>query len=132
MNMLNRKIKRKYKKHLTEVSVAKGIIKGSVQKLQRVLDLIRHKQLPEAFNVLASSNYAASKKVAKLVKSAAFNAYSQDFIQEDGFKDLHISEIWASKGLQLRRMKAGPKGRSRPIKKVYSKVFVELAIEDKD
>lgn len=103
------------------------MIKGSVEKLQRPLDVIRGASLVEAMNYLYFSDLAASDPLAKLIKSAAANALNLD--SNISLSDLWVSKIWAVKSLELRRMKAGPRGRGRPIRKRYSKVYVELGVK---
>lgn len=103
------------------------MIKGSVEKLQRPLDVIRGQVLPEVMNFLYFSDLGASKPLAKLIKSAAANAVNLD--STVNLAELCVSQIWAVKKLELRRMKAGPRGRGRPIRKRYSEVFVELGVK---
>lgn len=109
-------------------SRAVGMMKGSIEKLQRPLNIIREKSLQEAMNFLLFSNYGSSKELAKLLKSAAANAVNTENASD--LKSLWVSKIWAVKSLELRRMKAGPRGRGRPIRKRYSRVFVELGVKE--
>lgn len=109
-------------------STAVAMIKGSVEKMQRPLNVIRGQSLEEAMNFLLFSSYAASKPLAKLIKSAAANAVNKQEVSE--IRSLWVSKIWAVKSLELRRMKAGPRGRGRPIKKRYSRIFVELGVKE--
>jgi large subunit ribosomal protein L22 len=117
----------KEKVNFTSASKAVVMIKGSVEKLQRPLDVIRGASLKDAMNFLYFSNYGSSQPLAKLIKSAAANAVSNHGIPE--VSSLWVSKIWAVKSLELRRMKAGPRGRGRPIKKRYCRVFVELGVK---
>lgn len=109
-------------------SKAVAMIKGSVEKMQRPLNIIRGMELEEAMNYLYFSTYGASKPLAKLIKSAAANALNTESISD--IRSLHIAKIWAVKSLELRRMKAGPRGRGRPIKRRYSRIFVELGVKE--
>jgi large subunit ribosomal protein L22 len=109
------------------VSRAVCMVKGSIEKQQRPLNVIRGKSLQEAMNFLLFSNYGSSKDIAKLLKSAAANAIDQEQVSD--LKELWVSNIWAVKSLELRRMKAGPRGRGRPIRKRYSRIFVELGVK---
>jgi large subunit ribosomal protein L22 len=109
-------------------SHASVMVKGSIEKLQRPLDVIRGISLKEAMNYLFFSSYAASKPLAKLVKSAAANAINLNPGLD--LNDLWITTIWVQKDLELRRMKAGPKGRGRPIRKRYSTVYLELGVKE--
>jgi large subunit ribosomal protein L22 len=107
-------------------STAVAMIKGSVEKMQRPLNIIRGMGLEDAMNYLLYSTYGASKPLAKLVKSAAANALSKQTVTD--IRSLCVAKIWAVKSLELRRMKAGPRGKGRPIKKRYSRIFVELGV----
>lgn len=109
-------------------STANVMIKGSIQKLKRPLDVIRGASLQEAMNYLYFSEYISSKSIAKLVKSAAANAINKE--SDLSLADLWISNIWAVKKLSLRRFKAAPRGRGRPITKSYSQVYVELGVKE--
>lgn len=113
-------------KLLVPVSNAKVMIKGSVSKINRDLNVIRGLNLEEAMNYLFFSNYSSSQPLAKLLKSAAANALNKGLVQD--LKELVISQVWANKSLQLKRMRAGSRGKPSPRTKVYSNVFVELAI----
>lgn len=104
------------------------MIKGSIEKLQRPLDVIREASLPDVMNYLYFSDLGASPSLAKLIKSAAANAVNLN--EGLDLKDLWVSKIWAVKSLELRRMKAGPRGKGRPIRKRYSKVYVELGVKE--
>ncbi|MDJ0624750.1 MAG: uL22 family ribosomal protein [Candidatus Caenarcaniphilales bacterium] len=108
-------------------STANTMIKGSIAKLKRPLDVIRGTSLQEAMNYLYFCEYISSKNIAKLIKSAAANAINK---QEDlSLGDLWITKIWAVQKLSLRRMKAAPRGRGRPISRSYSQVYVELGVK---
>ncbi|MDX1917782.1 MAG: uL22 family ribosomal protein [Candidatus Caenarcaniphilales bacterium] len=117
----------KQKFSFTPVSKAVVMIKGSADKLGWALDQVRGKSLPEAMNFLFFHNLACCKPVAKLIKSASANALNLQTASD--LKDLWISEIYAVKSMELRRFKAGPRGRARPIRKRYSRVFVELGVK---
>jgi len=120
--------KRPKEKELVFVSKAKTQIKGSVEKLNRVLDVIRKQPVLQASDFLFHSNYACGKDLAKLLKSASSNAISKNQILEEELENTFVYKIWATKSIRLKRMKAGPKGRGRPILKSYSHVFIELGV----
>ncbi len=109
------------------LAAANVMIKGSVEKMQRPLNEIRDKSLKDAMTYLMFCPYASSRSLAKLLKSAASNAVSK--FPDTDLANLWIREIWAVKDMELRRMKAGPKGKGRPIRKRYSKIFVELGVK---
>jgi|GEM_PF-4035382 len=119
---------KKKQKVLVSVSNAKTTLKGSVEKVNRALNIIRGMSLQEAMNFLYFSRYACAAPIAKLLKSAAANALHNNPALVQDLKDLHISQIWSSPAFKLRRWKSAPRGRARPIQKQYSHVYLELAI----
>lgn len=125
--------KKKKKKNadilLVQVSESSAIVKGSVEKVNRDLSVVRRLSLPDAMNYLYFSPYGSADDVAKIIKSAAANAMNKGLVND--LKDLIVDEVYATKAFQLKRMRAGSRGRPSPRSKAYSKVFVKLSIESK-
>ena len=111
---------------LVALSTAKVMIKGSVPKLNRALSVIRGTRLGEAMNYLYFCGFACGQPLAKLLKSAAANAFDRGLIKD--LDQLYIVQIWAVKGMELRRMRAASRGRGSPRRKSYSQVFVSLGM----
>ncbi len=106
-------------------SEANGVLRGSVDKVRRVIDLIRGRTLEEAMQVLYFNNFAQANDVAKLIKSAAANAINLGTVTD--LKQLVVAEIWAGKSFELRRAQPGPRGKVMPLRKRHSRLFVKLS-----
>jgi large subunit ribosomal protein L22 len=94
----------------------------SVHKVRPVIDLVRGLDAGEAREVLKYTRKRAALYIDRVLLSAMANA------QQAGadVQDLVIDEISADGGPQMRRWKAGPHGRARPILKRRSHVQVVL------
>ncbi len=111
------------------VSEANTVIKGSVDKLARVTNVIRGLSVAEAMNFLYFCPYISKESVAKLLKSATANALNEGLISQTDLKKLYISEIYTNQAWVLKRMRAASKGKGSPRKKAYSKMSIKLSIK---
>ncbi len=96
---------------------ARAVIKYvhiSPRKVRRVADMVRGQGVNEALTYLKFLPQAAAKPVAKAIKSAAANAEDVHGLSTD---DLYIARITADDGPRLKRWRAGPRGRAKPILK---------------
>lgn len=121
-----KKKKSKVKPLIMPLAEAKGVVKGSVFKTNRVLDIIRGMEAGKAMQYLYFSPYSCAKSVAKIVKSAVMNAVDLGLVSETQISSLVISEIFANQGMVLRRMKAASKGKGSPRMKRYSRIFIKI------
>jgi large subunit ribosomal protein L22 len=96
----------------------------SPSKVKIVIDLIRGKSLADAMNILHNTNKKASALVLPLLKSAAANAENNH--QMDAGK-LYVHEIYANKGITMKRYQPRAKGAAYPILKRTSHITVKLA-----
>ena len=96
----------------------------SPSKVQIVIDLIRGKSLADAMNILHNTNKKASALVLPILKSAAANAENNH--QMDASK-LYVHEIYANKGITMKRFQPRAKGSAYPILKRTSHITVKLA-----
>lgn len=99
------------------------LIKGSVQKVNLCLKLLRGKTILEALNLLERMQKEAAKEVRKTLLSAVSNAEQQGIVDID---ELYVSNISASKAVQLRRYHTRARGRIFSVQKHYSRVYIEL------
>lgn len=101
-------------------------IRISPKKVNIVADLVRHKNVTEALNILNFTPKKAASLLAKVIKSAATNS-------EHNFKQnptqLYIKEIYVNEGPTMKRIQPVSRGRSHPILKRTShiKVYLEIA-----
>lgn len=103
-------------------AVAK-MIRISLYKVRKVLDLIRGKSYPYAVALLSEVNKSASEPVLKVLNSAAANAENNLNMNKD---TLYVAECYADQGPTLKRMRARSKGRGARILKRTSHITVIL------
>lgn len=94
----------------------------SAFKIRPVVDLIRGLDAGEAREVLKYTKKRAALYVDRVLLSAMHNA------QQAGvdIRDLTVTKAVADEGTTLRRWKAGPHGRVRPILRRRAHVEIEL------
>lgn len=93
----------------------------SSRKVKIVIDLIRNKPVGVALGILKNTPKAASEPVEKLLKSAIANAennFSMDV------NKLYVSEIFATQGPTLKRVRPRAQGRAFRIRKRTSHITV--------
>lgn len=106
--------------------VSKAVLKYmrvSPKKTSIVLDLIRGRNVEEAFSILFTMRKKASPIIAKVLKSAVANA------SEKGHSDtetLYIKEAYTSQGPVIKRFRARAMGRAFSRKKRMSHVTIVL------
>jgi large subunit ribosomal protein L22 len=94
------------------------------RKIKLVIDLVRGKNINEAYATLRSTPRGASPVIEKLIQSAVAN--SDHNYQMDQNK-LYIKEIFVGGGKTLKRMQPHSQGRGFQILKRTSHVFVTVA-----
>lgn len=106
--------------------VSKSVLKYmkvSPKKVGIVLELIRGKNVEEAFSLLSNSRKKSSPMVAKVLKSAVANASEKGHSDTDS---LYVKTATATKGPVLKRFRARAMGRATPRYKRMSHVTIEL------
>jgi len=94
------------------------------RKARLVVDLIRGRQVAEAFNILKFTPRSASRVVEKVLKSAVANAENLEIGDPD---DLWVTRVYVDGGPILKRFTARSMGRANPIKKRTSHITVVVA-----
>ena len=107
-----------------EVKAVEKFIRMSPRKVRLVADLVRGKKVDDAIALLKMTPRVAAREVEKAINSAASNA-TANFGLERG--DLFVSSIRADEGPTLKRMKAGARGRYKPILKRSAHITVGVA-----
>ena len=97
------------------------------RKVRLVADLVRGKPVGQALNILRYTPKAASKPMAKLLRSAIANAEVKSRGQIDVDR-LMVSTIHVDQGPTLRRFLSRAMGRATRVNKKTSHVYVELGI----
>jgi large subunit ribosomal protein L22 len=98
--------------------------RGSAQKVRLVADLVRGRGVQDAVNILAHTNKAAARPLAKLLKSAIANAEHREAgVDPDR---LYVKEIQVDGGPSLKRIRPAPMGRAFRILHRTSHVTIKL------
>ncbi|NLX64118.1 MAG: 50S ribosomal protein L22 [Clostridiaceae bacterium] len=95
----------------------------SSRKAKLVIDLIRNKDIDEAYGILKYMPRNASEILYKLLKSAEANAVNNNQLNRD---NLYISEVYAEEGPTLKRIMPRAQGRAFRIRKRTSHITLVL------
>ncbi len=98
----------------------------SPRKVQIVLDLIRGKDVAAAAAILMQTPKAACEPLAKLLKSACANAENNHHMDPE---KLYVSEVFATPGPIIKRMRPRAQGRGFRINKRTS--HITLAVKER-
>lgn len=98
----------------------------SPRKVRLVVDLIRGRDVNDAYSVLRFSKKGASTPVEKTLRSAVANAQQKaekegDFLDVD---DLVVREAFVDAGSTLKRFRPRAMGRATPIMKRTSHITI--------
>ena len=110
-----------------EVKAISNNIGTSPRKLRLIADLVRGKKVDQALTILKFLPSPSAQSVAKAVKSAAANAENN---YEMTPSDLKIAKILIDEGRTMKRFRAGPRGRVKPILKRSSHITVIVKEEE--
>jgi large subunit ribosomal protein L22 len=110
-----------------EVSATAKYIRTSPQKLRLIVDTVRGRKVDEALATLRFLRSPSARTVAKVVQSAAANAENNYEMTQ---ADLRIVKICVDEGPTLKRYRAGPRGRVKPILKRSSHITVVVEEEE--
>ena len=110
-----------------EVKATARYVRTSPRKLRPIVGVVRGKKVEEALTILRFLPSPSARTVARVVKSAAANA-------ENNFEmtpsDLRIVKIYIDGGRSMKRYRAGPRGRVKPILKRSSHITVIVKEEE--
>ncbi len=98
-------------------------IRISPRKMRLVLDQVRFKSLPEAYQILSVLKKKAAHLITKTLKSAEANAR----VKKMDETRLYIRDIRADGGPSLKRYMSRSMGRADVILKRFSHLSIELA-----
>ena len=107
-----------------EITGVAKYLRMSPRKVRLVADLVRGKRVDDAIGVLKMTPKEAARAVEKAVNAAAANATNNYGLMRE---DLYITTIYADEGPTLKRMKAGARGRYKPILKRSAHITVGVA-----
>ncbi len=100
------------------------MVRISSRKIKLVIDLIRGKDIGEAFAILRLTPRAASPVVEKILKSAVANA-EHNFNMD--VEKLYVKEVFVGEGPTLKRFRPRAQGRASQILKRTSHTTVVVA-----
>ena len=106
---------------------AKAIAKSvriSPRKVRLVVDLIRGKQVGEAYAILRNTSRRASVVVEKLLKSAVANAEHNYQLEQE---NLYVKEVFVGEGKTMKRFQPHAQGRAFQILKRTSHIYITVA-----
>lgn len=104
-------------------------VRQSPRKMRLVMDLIRGKNVNEAYAILQFNKKLAAKQIAKTLKSAVANAeqHAQNANENFDVDDLIVVDAQVDMGPPLKRHRAAAQGRATPIRKRTSHVKISVA-----
>lgn len=91
------------------------------RKGRLVVDLIRGKRVSDALSLLNFTQQRAARTIRKVLRSAIANAEQKELGDVD---DLFVEHAVVDGGPVMKRFKAAPMGRARPIKHRLSHVTI--------
>ena len=110
-------------------AVAKAkYIRMSPRKIERVLDLIKGRNVNEALNILHFTLKAATEPIEKTIRSAAANLGSKEEGQRLELSDIIIKSAYVNQGPTLKRFRPMSMGRAGRIRKRTS--HLTIVVED--
>nr|UBX38613.1 ribosomal protein L22 [Bupleurum fruticosum] len=116
-------VKKKKKEHSLKVYGRNICL--STSKAQRVIDQIRNRSYEETLMILELMPYRACYTIFKLVYSVAANAIHNTQLTKIGPSGI-ISRIESHKATTVKKLKPRARGRSYPIKRSTSHIYVML------
>lgn len=101
-------------------------VRQSARKMRLVIDLIRGRDVGEAYGLLRFSKKRAADSIDKTLRSAVANARAKaddagEYVDVD---ELYVKEAYINEGPSLKRWRAAAMGRAAPIRRPTSHVVI--------
>ncbi len=109
---------------MQEAKAVARTVRIAPRKARMVVDLIRGKNVGEAFAILFNTNRGVSPTVAKVLKSAVANAENN---HDMNVEKLYIKAAYVDEGATLKRFQPRAKGSAFEILKRTSHITVVVA-----
>ena len=108
------------------------LVRQSPQKMRLVADLIRGKDVNEAYAILKFNKKLAARQIEKTLKSAVSNAEQSALRDNEAFDvdALYVSKAMVDMGQPLKRFTAAAQGRATPIRKRTSHITVVVSSKE--
>jgi large subunit ribosomal protein L22 len=115
-----------------EARAIQRLVRQSPRKMRLVIDLIRGKDVNEAYAILKFNKKLAAKQIAKTLRSAVANAEQKALKSNESFDvdNLYVKKAIVNMGQPLKRFTAAAQGRATPIRKRTS--HVEISVEARE
>lgn len=110
-----------------EVKAIAKSVRVTPAKARLVVDLIRGKNVNEAFAILKFTNKGATEDVTKVLKSAVSNAVNNNGLD---INKLYVKEIYANDSIRMKRMLPRAKGSGNVIIKRLSTITCVVSERD--
>ena len=115
-----------------EARAIQRLVRQSPRKMRLVIDLIRGKDVNEAYAILKFNKKLAAKQIAKTLRSAVANA-EQKAMRDNASFDvdrLYVKKAIVNMGQPLKRFTAAAQGRATPIRKRTR--HVEIMVDQRE
>ena len=114
---------------MLEARAINRYVNSSPRKMRLVVDLIRGRDVNEAYAILSFSKKHAARQIAKTLKSAVSNAEQKALKANEPFDvdRLRVTHAIVNAGQTLKRFTAAAQGRGTPIRKRTSHVEIAVA-----
>jgi ribosomal protein L22, bacterial type len=109
---------------MQEAKAVARTVRIAPRKARLVVDLIRGRNINEAYAILFNTSRGASPVVAKVLKSAVANAENNFGMDRD---NLYVKETYVDEGPTLKRFQPRAKGSAFEILKRTSHITVVVA-----
>ena len=108
------------------------LVRQSPRKMRLVVDLIRGKDVNEAYGILQFNKKLAARQIAKTLKSAVSNCEQAALKGNEAFDvdSLYVKTAIVNMGQPLKRFTAAAQGRATPIRKRTSHVEIIVAARE--
>lgn len=93
------------------------------RKVRLVIDLVRGKDIDEAYEILDNTQKICARDIKKLIKSAEANAVNNFHMDRDS---LYVATITANDSVKLKRILPRAKGSASGLVKRWSNIYVTL------
>jgi len=120
--MANKENRRKHELPTAKVKM----VRLTPSKARLVADLVRGKNVEDAFNILRFTNKKASKIIEKALQSAVANAINDEYFNFDE-SNLYVHKITIDEGPKLKRVNPRAMGRADIIQKKTSHITVVVS-----
>ena len=111
---------------VTSAKATAKTVRIPARKARLVIDLIRGKNVAEAFGILKFIPRSGAYLIEKVLKSAVANAENNFDLDVE---DLYVSEAYVNEGPTLKRFRPRAKGSASPINKRTSHITVVVSVK---